>query len=84
MQTSSFDAQGMTCGGCTGKAQRALSKLDSVHHVDIRLRSDIATVQVDPARVTSAQIESVIGLAHSDRSYREINEDRLQPSHHGR
>ncbi|MGK0168374.1 MAG: cation transport ATPase [Gammaproteobacteria bacterium] len=38
MQTSRFDVQGMTYRGCTGKAQRALSKLDDVNHVDVRLR----------------------------------------------
>jgi len=44
MQTSSFDVEGMTCGGCTGKVQRALSKLDGVSHVDVSLRPGIATV----------------------------------------
>ena len=60
MQTSSFDVEGMTCGGCTGKVQRAISKIDGGSHVDVSLRPGTATVQADPARVTSAQIESVI------------------------
>ena len=28
MQTHSFDISGMTCGGCTGSVQRALSQID--------------------------------------------------------
>ena len=60
MQTTNFDVLGMNCGGCTGKVQRAISKIDGVSHVDVSLRPGTATVQADPARVTSAQIESVI------------------------
>ena len=65
MQTFKFDVTGMTCGGCTGSVQRALSKLDGVSHADVSLRPGIATVVTDPARVTAAQIESAItGLGY--------------------
>ena len=60
MQTLSFDVNGMTCGGCTGSVQRALSKLDGVSHVEVSLSPGVATVVADPARVTPAQIESSI------------------------
>ena len=36
MQTLSFDVSGMTCGGCTGSVQRALSKIDGVSHAGQR------------------------------------------------
>jgi copper chaperone len=66
MQTFSFDIGGMTCGGCTGSVQRALSKLDGVSHTEVTLRPGIATVLADPARITPAQIESAItGLGYS-------------------
>ena len=65
MQTLSFDVSGMTCGGCTGSVQRALSKIDGVSHVEVSLRSGTAAVVVDPERVTSAQIEAAIaGLGY--------------------
>ena len=65
MQTLSFDVSGMTCGGCTGSVQRAVSKLDGISHVEVSLRPGIATVVADPARVTPAQIESAIaGLGY--------------------
>ena len=65
MQTLKFDVSGMTCGGCTGSVQRALSKLDGVSHVEVSLRPGMATLVTDPARITPAQIESAIaGLGY--------------------
>ena len=60
MQTLSFDVSGMTCGGCTGSVQRALSKIDGVSHAEVTLRPGLATVVVDAARATAAQLESAI------------------------
>ena len=60
MQTLSFDVNGMTCGGCTGSVQRALSKIDGVGHAEVTLRPGLATVVVDASRVTAAQLESAI------------------------
>ena len=60
MQTYSFDISGMTCGGCTGSVQRALSQIDGVSHAEVTLRPGVATVMTDPSRVTPAQIESAI------------------------
>jgi copper chaperone len=60
MQTLSFDVSGMSCGGCTGSVQRALNELDGISHAEVTLNPGIATVVVDPTRVTPAQIESAI------------------------
>ena len=60
MQTLNFDITGMTCGGCTGSVQRVLSKLDGVSHAEVTLRPGVASVVVDPDRVTAAQVELVI------------------------
>ena len=60
MQTLSFDVIGMTCGGCTGSVQRALSKTCGVSHAEVTLRPGLATVVVDASRVTAAQLESAI------------------------
>ena len=60
MQTLGFDVRGLTCGGCTGSVQRALSKLDGVSYAEVSLRPGIATVVADPAHVTPIQIESAI------------------------
>ncbi len=69
MQTFKFDVLGMTCGGCTGSVQRALSGLDGVSHVEVTLRPGTATVQADPSRVTPKQIESSLaGLGFKARA----------------
>ena len=60
MQTLSFDVNGMTCGGCTGSVQRALSKLDGISQAEVSLSPGVATVVIDPTKVTPAQIESAI------------------------
>ena len=60
MQTLSFDVSGMTCGGCTGSVQRALSKINGVSQADVTLRPGVATVVVDAARVTPDQLEAAI------------------------
>ena len=60
MQTLKFDVHGMTCGGCSGSVQRALSKIDGVSHVDVSLLPGMATVEADAARVTPGQIEAAI------------------------
>ena len=59
MQTLTFDVHGMTCGGCTGSVQRALSKLDGISHVEVKLPG-AAIVQADPTRINAAEIESAI------------------------
>ena len=60
MQTLNFDVSGMSCGGCAGSVKRAVTQLDGVRQVEINLTPGSATVQIDPARVTSAQIEAAI------------------------
>ena len=65
MQILSFDVSGMTCGGCTGSVQRVLSKLDGVSHAEVTLNPGVATVLIDPARVSPTQVELVIaGLGY--------------------
>lgn len=61
MQTLVFDVDGMTCGGCTGSVQRALSTLDGVSNVHVSLRPGSASMETDSSRVTSDQIVAVIG-----------------------
>ena len=62
MQTRSFDVNSMTCGDRTGSVQRALSKLDGISHAEVTPSPGVATVVIDPTKVTAAQIESAISL----------------------
>lgn len=77
MQTFNFDVTGMTCGGCTGNVQRALSKLDGVSHAEVTLRPGFATVVADPDRVTAVQLELVIaGLGFRAKARSTLHLDR--------
>lgn len=60
METLNFDISGMTCGGCTSGVQRAISKLNGVTPADVTLHPGMATVTLDPLRVTAAQIATVV------------------------
>ena len=80
MQTLSFDVSGMTCGGCTGSVQRALSKIDGVSHAEVSLRPGVATVVADPSRVTSAQIQMVIaGLGYPAKARPTEHDEKVRP-----
>ena len=59
MQTITFDVHGMSCGGCTGSVQRALSKLDGISHVEVTLPGT-AIVHADPTRIVPVHIVSTI------------------------
>ncbi len=63
MQNLIFDVEGMTCGGCTGSVQRALSAIAGLTNVHVSLHPGSATMDADTARVTPEQIEAVIGRA---------------------
>ena len=79
METFSFDVSGMTCGGCTGSVQRALSKIDGVNHVEVSLRQGMATVVADPARVTSVQLEMAIsGLGYPARPRPAAHDEKVR------
>ena len=80
MQTHSFDVSGMTCGGCTGSVQRALSQIDGVSHVEVTLRPGVATVVTDPSRVTPAQIElTITRLGYPAKTRPTGDKGRAQP-----
>lgn len=80
MQTLSFDVSGMTCGGCTGSVQRTLGKLDGVSHAEVTLHPGVATVVTDPARITSAQIESAIAqLGYPAKARPAVQGDTARP-----
>lgn len=63
MQTLSFDVGGMTCGGCRVKVERRLCQLAGVSQARVELQLGVATVVLDPALVSSAQVVSTINEA---------------------
>ena len=80
MQTFNFDVSGMTCGGCTGSVQRALSKIDGVSRAEVSLRPGTAVVVADPDRVTVAQIEAAITVLGFPAKARPVAHGQPAPS----
>ena len=71
MQTLSFDVGGMTCGGCRVKLEHRLGQLAGVSQATVELQPGGATVVLDPALVSEAQVISTInkaGFSASPRS----------------
>lgn len=63
MQTLSFDVGGMTCGGCRVKVEHRLGQLAGVSEATAALQLGIATVVLDPALVSPAQVIAAINKA---------------------
>jgi copper chaperone CopZ len=70
MQTLSFDVAGMTCGDCRVKVEHGLAILDGVRRAKVDLDPGLATVVVDPALVSPAQIMSAINEAGFSAAWR--------------
>lgn len=58
--TSTFDVEGMTCGGCEAGVKLKVKKLDGVTSVDASYDEGTAVVTYDPDKVTPEQIIAAI------------------------
>jgi copper chaperone CopZ len=52
--------QGMTCSGCSGRVQRALSQEPGVGEASVDLAKGIASITYDPARTDAAVLVGVV------------------------
>lgn len=66
MENTSFDVQGMTCGGCVASVRRVLEALPGVSKVDVTLTPGKATVAYDPQRVTAEALRDAVQNAGYD------------------
>jgi len=58
--TSTFDIEGMTCGGCELGVKLKVEKIDGVTSVDASYDDGSAVVTYDPEQVTPKQIIAAI------------------------
>lgn len=58
--TSTFDVEGMTCGGCEAGVKLKVKRLDGVAAVDASYDDGTAVVTYDPEKVTPEQIIAAI------------------------
>ncbi|QLF92518.1 heavy-metal-associated domain-containing protein [Pseudomonas sp. ABC1] len=47
MSSITFEVQGMSCGGCSGKVKRALEALEGVSSTEVVLESGAVTVEYE-------------------------------------
>lgn len=58
---STFDVDGMTCGGCEAGVKMTVGKLDGVRTVTASHKEGRADVTYDPIQLTAQQIAEAIG-----------------------
>jgi copper chaperone len=68
METIHLAVSGMTCKGCVASLTRALQSTEGVSAVDVSLEQASATVQIDPARTSTAALRAVVEAAGFEAS----------------
>lgn len=58
--TIRFPVEGMTCGSCVGRIERAVRKLEGVRRVRVDLRRESAIVSREPALVSNAELAAAV------------------------
>ena len=59
-RTATLDVSGMTCSACPLTVKAALKKQPGVSEVNIDLKSHIAEVKFDPAKIQPAQLATAV------------------------
>ncbi|MFT4171492.1 MAG: heavy-metal-associated domain-containing protein [Rhodocyclaceae bacterium] len=63
MEAVTLNVRGMTCGGCASSVTRVLSSIDGVQGVVVQLAEGKASMQIDPAKVSTSQLKQAINDA---------------------
>ncbi|MDB4973878.1 MAG: copper-exporting ATPase [Myxococcaceae bacterium] len=62
-QRSDFPVHGMTCAGCVGRVERALTKVPGVQEARVNLATQRATVHHDPTLVSASALAQAVESA---------------------
>ena len=73
-QRLSLDIQGMTCGACVSRLERAFGRADGIEKANVNLPLEKATLVVDPAIVAFDDLKAIVertgfGVGTQSRSY---------------
>src|SRR5512139_620275 len=63
LEQISIGVEGMTCGSCVARVERAVKALPGVHDVSVNLATERATVSYDPGQIDLADIDNAIAAA---------------------
>ena len=66
MEHTTFEVQGMTCGGCVASVRRVLEALPGVANVQVTLQPGRASADYDPSRVTAEALRDAVQNAGYD------------------
>ena len=58
--TVTFQVEGMSCTGCSGKLQKALEAVPGVYAADVTLEPAQAVIQYDDAKVSTATLKETV------------------------
>ena len=59
-KTVTLGITGMHCASCVANTEKALKKLDGVQSASVNIASESATVKLDPAKVSTADLEKAV------------------------
>jgi copper chaperone CopZ len=55
--------EGISCGACVAKVEKALMRLPGVYHVHIHAHDGMTTVDFNPGRTSVADMEKALDVA---------------------
>lgn len=77
MKKTKFDIQGMTCSSCSAHVEKAVSKLDGVHKVNVNLLSNNMIVEYDDKNLdTQGIIDAVTNAGYGANVTNEKKEEK--------
>ncbi|WP_175783416.1 heavy-metal-associated domain-containing protein, partial [Burkholderia anthina] len=57
--TTELDIDGMTCGSCVARVEKALAKVPGVTHASVNLATERATVDASPTVSASQLVDAI-------------------------
>ncbi|MEM1043603.1 MAG: heavy metal translocating P-type ATPase [Bacteroidota bacterium] len=70
---ATLGVEGMTCAACSGRVEKALSKVPGVHEATVNLATERATVQFDAAETTPLALAEAVQRAGYDVRTEEVS-----------
>ena len=64
---TTFEIEGMTCGSCVRHVRDALTEVDGVNAVDVRMRDGVAVVQHDPGAALDRMVQALEAAGYPAR-----------------
>lgn len=70
MKATLLDVKGMTCQSCVRHVNEALTHVNGVQQVDVRLREGQVLVEHDPSVATVALVEALVEAGYASQATR--------------